>query len=532
MLDRLILNANIYTLDSRQPRASALAIHRDRILAVGGDDLRALAGPDTQIDDLGGAMLLPGLVDAHMHWLWTSMNLQRIDLMDVAPKQAAVERVRLAAQRSTPNEWLLGYGWAQGRWPDGAFPSAADLDPISPANPVFLRARSGHAAWINTAALRSAGISANTPNPPGGEIQRDPSGQPTGILFENAINLVSERIPAPSLDSVADAMRAAQKLAWQQGLTGFHDFDDQDAFEGLQVLRANGELGLRVLKNINKAYIEHAFGLRVRFGFGDDWLRIGALKLFADGALGSRTAAMIEPYSGEPQNRGIVVVDKEEMAELVPQASRAGLPTTIHAIGDRAVHDVLDVFEAVRAEEAALGIGRSARRHRVEHVQLIHPDDVGRLAALDLIASMQPIHATADYPMADAFWGARSEYSYNARMQLDRGTRVAFGSDSPVEPFNPLLGIHAAVTRRRADGSPGPDGWYPQARLTMDETLRGYTQGPAYAAGTEDRLGKLAPGFLADVTAFDRDLYAIDPDEILNVHAIGTMTGGQWRYRK
>ena len=240
---------------------------------------------------------------------------------------------------------------------------------------------------------------------------------------------------------------------------------------------------------------------------------------------------MIAPYEGEPDNTGIVVTDKEQMYEWVSRASAAGLPSTIHAIGDRAVHDVLDVYEAVRQEEAARGIPPQARRHRIEHVQLVHPDDVGRLGELQIIASMQPIHATSDWEMADRYWGARARLGYNARLQQEAGAVLAFGSDAPVEPFDPLMGIYAAVTRRRPDGSPGPDGWYPEQRLDVDTTLRAYTQGPAYAAGLERALGMLAPGFLADLVMLDRDLFALPPDELLTVRVLGTMVGGVWRWR-
>ncbi len=271
--------------------------------------------------------------------------------------------------------------------------------------------------------------------------------------------------------------------------------------------------------------------LGLRWGFGDDWIRIGGLKIFSDGALGPRTAYMIDPYEGEPDNFGISTIDKEEMAELVSRASEAGLPSTIHAIGDRAVHEVLDVYQAVRAEEAERGVLPSQRRHRIEHVQIIHPDDAPRLAKMGVIASMQPIHATSDMDMADRYWGReRSKWAYNPRLQLDYGAVVAFGSDSPVDTFDPLKGIHAAVTRQRADGSPGDDGWYPDARLTVDEALRGFTVGPAYASGREDRLGILAPGYLADLVVLDADLYAIHPSEILDVKVMGTMVGGIWRF--
>ncbi len=535
MIDRLLVNANVYTLDPTQPRATAIALYRDRIVAVGGAELRERANAGTRIDNMGGALIIPGLVDAHIHWEGTARALHQIDLVDLPDKGAAIRLVAEAAARAEPDSWLIGRGWAQAAWPGGAFPTAADLDVIAPRHPVFLSARSGHAAWVNSAALTLAGITDSTPDPVGGSIQRDAAGHATGILFETAIGRIADQIPTPTPGMLAEQMLEAQTRAWAAGLTGIHDFDDQSAFEALQILHTDGLLGLRVLKNINRAFIAHAIGLRVRFGFGDDWLRIGGLKLFADGALGSLTAAMIDPYANDPanpNNRGIVVTDKEEMIELVTAATLAGLPSTIHAIGDRAVHDVLDVYAETRHLEAAQGIPRGSRRHRIEHVQIIHPADAGRLAALDVIASMQPIHATADYQMADRYWSPpeRIRYSYNARLQIDQGARVAFGSDSPVEPFEPLKGIYAAVTRQRPDGSPGVEGWYPAARLTIDEALRGYTEGAAYAAGMDDRLGRIAPGYLADLTVLDRDLTMIAPESILDTKVLGTMTGGIWRF--
>lgn len=531
MIDHLLLNANVYTLDETNPRASAIAIRDGRIRAVGGPDLRALATPRTRIEDMGGALVIPGLVDAHIHWAQTAESLRQIDLFDLPTKEDALQRVAAAARRANPGAWLIGQGWAQAMWPGGAFPTAADLDAIAPHNPIYLKARSRHAAWVNSAALRIAGITDSTPDPAGGVIQRDAAGRATGILLEDAEDLIARCVPTLTPEALAGMMADAQPLAWRSGLTGLHDFDGPLAFAAMQIMREREGLGLRIVKNINDPYIDHALKLGLRWGFGDDWLRLGGLKIFADGALGPRTALMIDPYDGEPENRGVVVTDKEAMYELVSAASKAGFPSTIHAIGDKAVHDVLDVYEAVRAEEAARGIPRTALRHRIEHVQLIHPDDAGRLAALDVIASMQPIHATADYLMADRYWGGRARWSYNARLQIDRGARVAFGSDSPVEPFEPIRGIHAALTRRRADGSPGPQGWYPELRLTMDETLRGYTQGPAYAGGMDGKLGKIAPGYLADLTVFDRDLYATPPDDLLHAQVIGTMVGGVWRYR-
>lgn len=533
MIDRVVLNARLYTLNPTQPRASALAISRDRVVVVGDDDtIRALVGARTRVDNLDGRPVIPGLIDAHIHWLGVAESLQSIDVFEVPSKQEALRRVAERARQSEPGAWLLGRGWSQEYWPDHAFPTAADLDSVAPHNPVYLTAKSGHAAWVNSAALRLAEITANTPDPPGGSFHRDARGQPTGLLLEEtAMDRVYRLVPAPTPEQAADLMVAAQQSAWAAGLTGLHDYDPPTCLVALQILRERGQLGLRVVKNINDPWIHHAHELGLRWGFGDEWLRIGGLKIFADGALGPRTAYMIEPYEGEPDNRGIVVTDKEEMADLVSRASTAGLPSTIHAIGDRAVHDVLDVFEMVRRQEAEQGIPPQARRHRIEHVQLIHPADAHRLAELGVIASMQPIHATSDWEMAERYWGKRVRWSYNWRIQLEAGAVLAFGSDAPVEPFEPLKGIYAAVTRRRPDGSPGPDGWFPDGRLDMDTTLRAFTQGPAYAAGLERDQGMLAPGFLADLVVLDRDLYIIPPSEILETQVLGTMIGGEWKHR-
>jgi predicted amidohydrolase YtcJ len=279
-------------------------------------------------------------------------------------------------------------------------------------------------------------------------------------------------------------------------------------------------------------------GIGLHSGFGDDWLRIGGVKMFADGALGPRTATMLAPYEGEPENRGIVVTHKEEMMAYASQASAAGLNLTVHAIGDRANHDVLDVYEALRVQErrrlAALGRGRvSGRlpRHRIEHFQIVHPSDFERLAALEVVASMQPIHATADMEMADRYWGGRAQNSYAWRRVLQAGGMLALGSDAPVDPIEPLTGIHAAVTRQRPDGSPGPQGWYPEQRLSVAEAIHGYTVGPALASGREALLGSITPGKLADLTIFQQDIYETPAAEIVDIQVAGTIVGGQFMFR-
>ena len=530
MIHTILHNGNIITLDENRPRAKALAISYGRVVALGaGDDLRRLTTAATKVINLDGKTVMPGLTDAHLHWEAQSRALRSVNVFEVSDKAIAIERVRQRVSQTPAGEWVLGQGWAQDLWRDRAFPTRFDLDAVAPAHPVYLSAKSGHAAWVNSAALQRAGVTDGTSDPEGGQIMRDADGAATGILLETAMDLVSARIPNPTGEELADMMKDAQDQALRAGITMIHDFDEPTCLAALQILRARGDLSLRVLKQINQPWLEAAIDSGIRGGFGDDWIRIGALKLFADGALGPKTALMFEPYQGEPDNFGMAVVDKEEMIEFVSRASACGLPSSIHAIGDKAVHDTLDVFEVVRREEAARGEARSDRRHRIEHVQIIHPGDVDRLAKLDVIASMQPIHATSDMITADRYWGERTAYAYNPRLQLDHGARVAFGSDAPVEPLDPLFGIHAAVTRQR-DGRPA-NGWHPEARLGVQESLLGFTQGPAYAARMEDRLGKLDEGYLADLIVLDHDITSVEPERIPELRVLGTMVDGEWRYR-
>ncbi|MCY3575021.1 MAG: amidohydrolase [Chloroflexi bacterium] len=530
MIQTILLNGNFITLDAAMPRASAVAISYGRLAAVGDNaEIARLAGRGTSIINLDGKTALPGLSDAHLHWQAQAQSMRSVDVFELPSKADALERVRQRAQQTPPGEWVTGQGWAQELWAERAFPSRADLDAVAPQNPVYLSAKSGHAAWVNSRALSLAGVADSTPDPDGGEILRDKNGAATGILLETAMDLVSERVPTPSPEELADMMQAAQTHALQRGLTMIHDFDDPSCLVALQILRERGDLCLRVVKQINQQWLEAALASGIRRNFGDDWIRIGALKLFADGALGPKTALMFEVYAGEDWNTGMAVVDKETMVDYVCRASAAGLPSSIHAIGDKAVHDVLDVFEIARGQEAARGEARSSRRHRIEHVQIIHPQDSHRLAALGVIASMQPIHATSDMVMADRYWGERAKWAYNPRLQLDYGARVAFGSDAPVEPLDPLLGIHAAVTRQR-HGEPA-GGWHPEARISLQEALLGYTQGPAYAAEMEDRLGMLRAGYLADLVLLDRDITLAPAEEIPALQILGTMVDGEWRYR-
>ncbi len=529
--DLILYNGELYTMDERRPIAAAIAIRDNKILAVGDDvSMRNLVKLGGTSIDLQGKCVVPGLIDAHLHFEWYSLGLKNVDA-ETPTLDEVLRRVEERTQTTPPGAWIRGHGWNQTVWGSGAFPTKADLDRVAPNHPAFLTAKSGHAGWANSLALKLAGVGAATPDPPGGAILRDASGELSGILLEEAMNLVRKVIPEASAGEVADAMRDAIPLAHRAGLTGVHDFDGARAFQAWQILKERGELNLRVSKTIPVYLLDHAIALGLRSGFGDDRLRINGVKTFADGALGPRTALMIDPYDGEQPsgNRGIVVTDKEEMIEKVRKASAAGLSSTIHAIGDRANHDVLDVYEIVRGEERQRGDSRL--RHRLEHVQVIHPDDYERLAQLNVIASMQPIHATSDMLMADKYWGKRSAGAYAWRTQLNAGARLAFGSDAPVETFDPLAGIHAAVTRRRADGSPGPDGWYPEQRLTVHEAVYAYTMGSAFAAYEETQKGSLTPGKLADLVIIDRDIFKIDPTDILHARVVGTIVDGRFIWR-
>jgi predicted amidohydrolase YtcJ len=522
---KILYNARIHTQNSSQPAVSALVIDREWILAVGDADLLSQF-PQAEKEDMRGRVILPGLTDAHLHLQYYSLGLQKIDC-ETNTKEECLRRVEERLQSTKPGQWILGHGWNQNVW--GVWPNAAELDAIAPNNPVYLTAKSLHAAWANTKALQLARITSQTSNPQNGQIQRDASGSVTGILLETAMELVGNMVPVPAVEEIANAMEKAQPILWKMGLTGVHDFDRRESFMALQQLHAQGRLKLRVLKNLPVELLDQAVALGLRGGFGDDLLRIGNIKAFMDGALGPHTAAMFQPYLGEAENRGILNMDGEELFEHGRKAAQVGLGLTVHAIGDRANHEVLDAYEQLRSYETENRLPHL--RHRIEHVQVIHPDDASRLAKLDVIASMQPIHATSDMLMADRFWGERSRLAYALKTQLGFGAHLALGSDAPVESPNPFWGLHAAVTRRRTDGSPSADGWYPEQRLTLAQAWEGYTTGPAYAAYMEDRLGRLAPHHLADLIVLDEDPFTCDPMELPAMQPSATMIAGEWVWR-
>lgn len=538
----LLTNARVYTQDAHLPSARAVALAGNRILAV-GDDLDHLAGPDTQRYDLGGRTLLPGFIDAHIHFVGWALQRRWVDLAGVASAAQALAIITDKAASLAPGRWLRGGGWDANVWPEG-LPTRQMLDQVAPHHPVALDSKDWHSLWVNSLALARAGISAATPDPSDGVIERDPqTGEPTGILRENAIELLDGVVAQPGLEESCAAAREGIGLAWANGLTGIHEANDTPealAFRTYQALLRRGELGLRVNQAIPRARRQAAIELGVQSGFGSEWLRLGSVKFFADGALGSQTAWMLEPYQGRADWRGVCTLDPEEFTEEALACSAAGLSVMIHAIGDRANRHVLDALAVVRGAEPEWQTGQAQPmrpwpplRHRVEHVQIIHPDDAPRLAQLGLIASMQPIHASSDMRNADRLWGEpRLRGAYAWRSLLNTGVALAFGSDAPIEAPDVLAGIHAAVTRRRADGSPGPAGWQAQERISVAEAVHAYTLGAAYASGEEAIKGSITPGKLADLVVLDRDIFACPAEEILQTRVEATVLDGKVVYEK
>ena len=525
---RIIYHAKIYTFDARCPIATALAIDGDRVIDI-GDDSYILNQYSHLADlfDAGGSAIIPGLADAHIHLEQYAFNLQKVNC-DTPTRQECLARIEQRAATTAPGEWILGHGWNQNNWLDG-FGNSAELDRVASTQPVYLTAKSLHAAWANSAALSAAGVTKNSPDPAGGRILHSQSGHPSGILLESAMQLLAEAIPKPGPDQRAEAIRSAISRLSGMGLTFIHDFDQRDCFIALQQLHDRGYLNIRVLKSIPLGDLPHATALGLRTGFGDHLLRIGSVKVFTDGALGPRTAAMLQPYNSEPDNRGILLLDSDELFEIGCQAVESGFSLAVHAIGDRAIREVLDAISRLTTHQH--DTNRAQFRHRIEHVQLIHPADLPRLAELGVIASMQPLHATSDMDMADQFWGDRSAGAYAWNSLIEHGAILAFGSDAPVETPDPFAGLFAAVTRRRADGEPGPDGWYPSQRLSRQQAMQAYTLGPAIAAGLENQLGRLRRGYLADLLVLEQDPFVCDTSLLKQIRPTATMLGGNWVYQ-
>ena len=535
----ILHNGQFYTMDPVQPRAEALAAYGNRIVAVGRrNDVLALRGPNTTVVDLQGQTVIPGLIDAHVHFAACARLLRWVSLDGLTSLRAVLD---IAAERvavTPPGAWVQGFGWNHNVWPEARFPTRHDLDAVAPDHPVALRRKDGHSLWVNTAALTRGGLLEAAPDVPGGQFDRNEQGALTGIIREKAIDWFEDTVIGPPEPAeLQAALREAIPAAHALGLTSVQTPEKPHDLAAWLALRERGELRLRVWAMLREQELGAAIALGLRAGLGDDWVRLGGLKLYADGALGSHTAEMLEPYADDPANQGFPTLTTEELHDLARRASQAGFPLCVHAIGDAAVRRVLDVLAETPTPPLSL-VGGGSLRHRIEHVQVIHPADLGRLAALGVVASMQPLHAPSDRAVADRLWGSRARYAYAWRSLLDRGTHLAFGSDGPIEVIDPLAGIYAAVTRKhphpdvpQAQGEPA-EGWYPEECLTVAQAVRAYTLDAAYAAGEDAVKGSLTPGKLADVVVLSRDIFAERPDAIRQTQVTLTILDGQVVYER
>lgn len=529
--DLVLTDGELWTADARQPEAEAIAIWQDKILAVGPDgQIAAHIGPGTRVIRLEGRRVVPGFGDSHVHLLSGGLQLLSVDLKDARDEGEFGARLREFARKLPPGRWLLGGNWDHDRTLGGKLPTAALLDRYVPDRPCFLRRYDGHMALVNSRTLDLANINEATPDPSGGQVVRDPrTGRPTGLLRDTAMSLVDDLIPPLSDEELAAAVGAALDHARSVGVTSLDDMAGLSAderrrlFHCYQQLAAEQKLTARIhLRWPLEAWRELA-DLGLRAEFGGPWLTIGGLKGFCDGSLGSSTAKMWQPYLNEPQSTGVFVTPPARLRELVTAADQAGLAVAVHAIGDRGNSAALDAFAA-----AVDANGPHDRRFRIEHAQHVRPDDFERFRAGEVIASMQPYHAIDDGRWAEGRIGRdRCATSYAFRSFLDHGVRLAFGSDWPVAPLDPLLGIDAAVNRRTLDGK-HPDGWHGQQRIKVTEALQAYTLGSAYALRREHELGSLAPGKLADLVVLSRDIFdETERDHIADTDVVLTVVGGR-----
>lgn len=527
--DLVVVNARVYTVDVAHPEAQAVAIRGDRLAVVGTNaEALALRGPATQVIDAAGRAVIPGLHDAHGHVLGLGQSLQQVALRGTTSAQAVVEAVRVRAQQLPKGQWIQGRGWDQNDWADSAWPTAAQLDVAAPEHPVYLSRVDGHAAWVNTAALRAANVTSAVKDPDGGRVMRTASGEPAGVLVDTAMSLVARHISPPDRAARREQLRLADDLAAKLGLTMVHDagvaWDDAEMYRGVAdegALKTRLYVMLRPPKageRLPPPLVGHAGHL----------LTVRAVKLVADGALGSRGAALHAPYTDEPGTRGLLVTSPEQLHAQALATVQAGYQPCIHAIGDRANTAVLDLFEQLQREVP----GSRALRMRNEHAQILRASDIPRFAALEVIASIQATHATSDMPwVAQRIGEARTrEGAYMWQALRRSGARLANGSDFPVEEPNPMLGFYAAITRQDRAGQP-PGGWMPDQRLTRGEALHSFTAGAAYAAHLEQDLGTLRVGALADLLVLSDDIMQVAPARVLGTRPLVTIRGGRVTFR-
>jgi predicted amidohydrolase YtcJ len=518
-VDLILLNGDFRTQDPAYPRVRAVAIGSGRIMAVGdNNEIKPLADYDTEVIDLRGRLGIPGMTDCHFHYYDWALGRRNLRLSGTISLNDLMGHVSQVSMSTAAGGWILGQGWNEVGWPEGRMPNRDDLDAVTPTHPVFLLRSDLHLAVVNSLALELAQINEHTPDPPEGIIARDQSGRPNGILRDLAINLVKNIITNPNEDEIIDAMVDGIPVLHSFGITGIHDLrlmggiEGASAFGAWQRLREAGNLNLRCWVSIPGERLDEAIALGLRTGFGDERLRVGHLKFFTDGAMGSRTAWLTK-----------------EIAEAIDRAEKVGLSVAVHAIGDRANREVVTIFE--KQHEARKGGKRPVHAqlgipHRIEHVQMILPEDLTRMARLDLVACVQPIHIIDDMSMIETAIGSRAKWGYQFRDMLDAGIPLIFSSDCPVADPNPLWGIHAAVTRQCRDGSP-PEGWYPSQRITVQDAVWGYTMAPAIASDQEKVLGSITPGKYADIVILDRNIFAIDPKEIADTRVDLTIFNGR-----
>jgi predicted amidohydrolase YtcJ len=536
--DLILLNGNIRTLDRQKPHAEAIAVKAGRITAVGENDaIDALADPQTERVVLDGRLTIPGLMDSHFHFYDWAMGRQQLDLARVNSLDELLDQVTQSAAKLPPEKWILGQGWNESDWPEHIMPRRDHLDAVAPAHPVALWRCDLHLVSVNSRALELAGIDATTPDPPDGVIEKHSSGQPTGILRELAPNLVKAVIPAPAADEVVAAMQGGIAHLHTLGLTGLHDVRLMGGLEGAPALRAwqlineKNKLDLRCWVSLAGERLEEAIVLGLRTGLGDERLHIGHLKYFADGGMGARTAWLLEPYLDAECGMPLGAMD--ELAKQIAAAERAGLAVMVHAIGDRANREVISVLEhlaELRSKAKERSFMPPALPHRIEHTQMIRSEDILRLAKLKVAACVQPHNMILDINMIDESVGPLGRHTYAYKEMIDAGIPVLLSSDAPVCDPSPLVGIHAAVTRQRRDGTPA-GGWYPEQRISVTDALRGYTTVPAAFYGQDRNMGSLTPGKWADMIVLDRDIFEVDPMEIADAQVEMTVFDGRVVHR-
>ena len=521
----VVTGARVWTGDPERPWAEAVAARGETLAAVGSAaGIETLIGPRTTVISVPGSLLVPGFIDTHVHLTDGGGGLASVQLRDAATPEEFTQRIADYAATLESGEWIRYGNWDHERW-GGELPRRDWIDAVTPENPVWINRLDGHMALANSLALEIAGVDADTPAVAGGEIVRDANGRPTGILKDNAMALVEDAVPAPGEAQLDRTVAAAMAYFASNGVTSVHDMGGWRDLAAYRRLHGSEEFITRVYSVMPLADWPRLRDEVAAHGRGDAWLIIGGLKGFMDGSLGSHTAAFFEPFTDTPDDRGFLINDLDDMRGWIGGADAAGLHVMVHAIGDRAIRALLDIYDDV-----ATANGERDRRFRIEHAQHIHPDDIGRFAAQDVIASMQPYHAIDDGRWADKVIGPeRAKTTYAFRSLVESGARVSFGSDWFVAPATPLEGIYAAVTRRTLDGA-HPDGWVPGQKISVEEALAAYTREAAYASGAEEVKGALKPGMLADFVLLDRDITAVPPEEIRQARVLRTVVGGRLVY--